>query len=40
MIATPSETPVVVAVPQDVFDLRELCHELTCLRWVADTRPN
>jgi hypothetical protein len=39
MIASPSETPVVVAMPQDVFDLRELCHELTCLRWVAGHTP-
>ena len=39
MIASPSETPVVVAIPQDVFDLRELCHELTCLRWVAEHTP-
>ncbi len=39
LLATSSETPVVVALPQDVFDLRELCHELTCLRWVAAHTP-
>ncbi len=38
-IATPTEVPVVVALPQDVFDLRELCHELTCLRWVTEHTP-
>lgn len=31
--------PVIVALPQDVFALRELCHELLCLRWVADHTP-
>ena len=37
--STASETPVVAALPQDVFDLRELCHELVCLRWVAGHTP-
>jgi hypothetical protein len=36
---TEAETPIVAAVPQDVFDLRELCHELVCLRWVAEHTP-
>ena len=27
------------ALPQDVFDLRELCHELVCLRWVSEYTP-
>src|SRR5262249_35099066 len=35
----PAAAPVVAALPQDVFDLRELCHELVCLRWVADHTP-
>jgi hypothetical protein len=39
LIGTPADTPVVVAVPQDVFDLREHCHELTCLRWVTEHTP-
>jgi hypothetical protein len=39
VIQLPTEVPVVVALPQDVFDLRELCHELTCLRWVSAHTP-
>jgi hypothetical protein len=38
-INTPTNVPVIVALPQDVFDLRELCHEVTCLRWVTDNTP-
>ena len=34
-----TDVPVVVALPQDVFDLRELCHELVCLRWVVEHTP-
>ncbi len=34
-----SDSPIVAALPQDVFDLRELCHELACLRWVAEHTP-
>lgn len=36
-----SETaiPVIVALPKDVFDLKELCHELVCLRWVITHTP-
>ena len=34
-----AETPVVAALPHDVYDLRERCHELVCLRWVADHTP-
>lgn len=37
--AMSSDVPVVAALPQDVFDLRELCHELACLRWVAEHTP-
>jgi hypothetical protein len=37
--STAAEQPIVAALPQDVFDLRELCHELVCLRWVADHTP-
>ncbi len=36
--ATP-ERPLLAAIPQDVFDLREHCHELVCLRWVAEHTP-
>ena len=36
--ATP-ERPILAALPQDVFDLREHCHELVCLRWVAEHTP-
>ncbi|MCS7051534.1 MAG: hypothetical protein NZL87_07960, partial [Thermomicrobium sp.] len=39
IIESPSELPVIVALPQDVFDLQELCHELVCLRWVVDHTP-
>lgn len=38
-LVTQSDTPVVVSLPEDVFDLREHCHELTCLRWVAQHTP-
>lgn len=34
-----ANVPVIVALPQDVFDLRELCHELVCLRWVTEHTP-
>ena len=33
------ERPVLAALPQDVSDLRELCHDLLCLRWVNDHTP-
>jgi len=39
IVELPGELPVIVALPQDIFDLRELCHELACLRWVADHTP-
>ena len=39
IIQSPGEIPVIVALPQDVFDLRELCHELVCLRWVNEHTP-
>jgi hypothetical protein len=39
IVESPGELPVIVALPQDVFDLRELCHELVCLRWVMDHTP-
>lgn len=38
--STVATAPVIVALPQDVFDLRELCHELVCLRWVAEHTPD
>jgi hypothetical protein len=38
-IQSQAELPVVVALPHDVFDLRELCHDLVCLRWVTDHTP-
>jgi len=34
-----ADLPVIAALPQDVFDLRELCHELVCLRWVNEHTP-
>ncbi len=37
--SSPANVPVIVALPQDVFDLRELCHELVCLRWVTEHTP-
>lgn len=33
------ERPILTALPQEVFDLREYCHELVCLRWVAEHTP-
>ncbi len=33
------DTPVLAALPHDVADLRERCHELLCLRWVAENTP-
>src|SRR5206468_528329 len=33
------DATVIAAIPQDVFDLRELCHELVCLRWVEQHTP-
>lgn len=37
--STESDTPIVAALPQNVLDLRELCHELVCLRWVTEHTP-
>jgi hypothetical protein len=34
-----NDPTVIVAIPQDVFDLRELCHDLVCLRWVEQHTP-
>lgn len=34
-----AETPVVAALPQNLYDLQELCHELVCLRWVLEHTP-
>ena len=39
IVQTPTDLPVIAALPQDVFDLRELCHELVCLRWVTEHTP-
>ncbi len=39
ILKTGSDVPVINALPQDVFDLRELCHELVCLRWVTSHTP-
>lgn len=38
-IQTTTEAPIIAALPQDVYDLRELCHELVCLRWVVQHTP-
>lgn len=37
--SAPADTPVVAALPRDVFDLRELSHEFLCLRWIAEHTP-
>jgi hypothetical protein len=39
IVTASADVPVVAALPKDVFDLRELCHELVCLRWVAEHTP-
>jgi hypothetical protein len=39
IVEKPADLPVIAALPQDVFDLRELCHELVCLRWVTEHTP-
>ncbi|MDW8244772.1 MAG: hypothetical protein RMJ88_16310, partial [Thermogemmata sp.] len=31
--------PVIIALPRDTFDLREICYELACIRWVQDNTP-
>jgi hypothetical protein len=38
-IESVTDGPVIAALPQDVFDLSELCHELICLRWVEQHTP-
>lgn len=38
-IESAAEKPIVAALPQDLYDLRELCHELTSLRWVMEHTP-
>ena len=38
-VETAPALPVIAALPHDVFDLRELCHELICLRWVTEHTP-
>ena len=37
MLDAPDAT--IGAVPKTVFDLREMCHELLCLRWVLQNTP-
>ena len=39
VIQTIKDTPVIAALPQDIYDLREFCHELSCLRWVTEHTP-
>jgi hypothetical protein len=36
VIQAASDGPMIAALPQDLFDLRERCHELVCLRWVME----
>ncbi len=36
---SPGELPAIVALPQDLSNLRELCHDLVCLRWVKEHTP-
>jgi hypothetical protein len=38
-ITSVADMPVVAALPDDVYDLQELAHELLCLRWVRDHTP-
>jgi len=35
VIRSIKEGPIVAALPEEVYDLQELCHELVCLRWVS-----
>jgi hypothetical protein len=37
--STASERPILAALPHDVSELRELCHELACLRWISEHTP-
>lgn len=37
--STDSDHPIIAAIPTDVFDLRELCYELVCFRWVEEQTP-
>ena len=39
VIRSAKEGPIVAALPQEMFDLQELCHELVCLRWVSQHTP-
>ncbi len=39
ILKTSADLPVVAVLPQNIFDLRELCHELVCLRWVPQHTP-
>lgn len=34
-----TELPTVVALPLEVLDLQEFCHELACLRWIMSNTP-
>ena len=39
ILKTDADLPVVVALPEEIFDLQELCHELAGLRWLAEHTP-
>jgi hypothetical protein len=39
IVESPTEVPIIFVLPQDLFDLWELCHELVCLHWVMDHTP-
>ena len=39
VIRSAREGPIIAALPQEMYDLHELCHELVCLRWVSQHTP-
>ncbi len=39
VIRSAKEGPIIAALPQEMHDLQELCHELVCLRWVSEHTP-
>ena len=36
---TPTGFGIIAAIPEDLLDLQEYCHELLCLRWVLQHTP-
>ncbi len=39
LLSASADMPVLAVLPENVSDLRVLCHELACLTWVADHTP-